>query len=462
MEKLAKQDVDSVMHPFTDLARHHERGPLVIERGQGIYVYDDQGRGYIEGVSGLWSASLGFGVPELAEAAAREMRRLGSYHLAGGKSHPQVIRLAERLKQLAPGEFSKVFFVSSGSEANDTQIKLLWHYNNLRGRRKKKKIISRANAYHGSTIGAASLTGLSGYHSGFDLPLPFVRHTTCPSRFHHAEPGESDAEFSARLADDLERLILAEGPETVAGFIAEPVIATGGVIPPPEGYFAGVQEVLRRYDVRLIDDEVITGFGRTGEYWGAQLYGIEPHSVSCSKALSSGYLPIGAVLLDAELYDVLLAKRRNFGPIGHGFTFGGHPTTAAVALRVLELMEERDVVGHVRKVAPYFQHRIGQLAEHPLVGDARGVGLLGGLHLVADRRGRRALPLNSGVGNHVADQAERQGLICRPLGDVIALAPPLIIEEAEIGELFDRLERALDETYRWARAEGIVSSPPAG
>lgn len=458
----AGMDVDSVLHPFTDLARHHGSGPLVIERGRGIHVYDEQGREYIEGIAGLWSTSLGFGVEELAQTAAEEMRRLGSYHLADGKSHPKVVRLAAKLLEVAPAPFSKVFFTGSGSEANDTQIKLLWHYNNLRGRRKKKKIISRANSYHGSTLAAASLTGLGSFHHGFDLPLPFAKQTTCPSRFHNAEPGESDEEFTTRLAWNLEELILAEGPETIAGFIAEPVIGSGGIIPPPDGYFEKVQEVLRRHDVRLIDDEVITGFGRLGAYWGAQVYGMEPQTLSCSKALSSGYMPIAAVLLDEELSSVLVTKRRNLGPFGHGFTFGGHPTAAAVALKVLELMEERDVVGHVRGVAPSFLKRIEELSAHPLVGDARGVGLIGGLHLVADKRGRKPLPLNSGVAVHCAEAAQRHGLIVRALGDVIALAPPLIIEEDEIGELFARLERALDDTYHWARGKDIVSSAGEG
>jgi 4-aminobutyrate--pyruvate transaminase len=462
MRDIAGQDVENVLHPFTDIARHHGSGPLVIERGRGVHVFDDEGRAYIEGMAGLWSTSLGFGVEELAQVAAEEMRRLGSYHLGDGKSHPQVVRLATRLLELAPAPFSKVFFTSSGSEANDTQIKLLWHYNNLRGKRKKKKIISRINSYHGSTLGTASLTGLATFHHGFDLPLPFARQTTCPSRFHSAEPGESDEEFSTRLARDLEELIVAEGPETVAGFIAEPVIGSGGIIPPPDGYFAKVQEVLRRHDVRLIDDEVITGFGRLGTYWGAQLYGIEPQSLSCSKALSSGYMPIAAVLLDEELYSVLLHKRRNLGTLGHGFTFGGHPTAAAVALKVLELMEQRDVVGHVRGVAPSFQKRVANLAAHPLVGDARGVGLLGGLHLVADKRARKPLPLNSGVATQCVEAAQRHGLIVRALGDVIALAPPLIIDEDEIAELFARLERALDDTYHWAHAKGIVTTADEG
>lgn len=457
-EELAREDVENVLHPFTDIARLSAAGPLVIERGSGIHVFDSRGRQYIDGVAGLWSTSLGFGEEELARVASEEIRRLGSYHLAGGKSNPHVIALARKLKDIAPGEFSKVFFVGSGSEANDTQVKLLWHYNNLRGKRKKKKIISRANSYHGSTIAAASLSALPAYHSGFDLPLPFVKFTSSPSRFYSAEPGETDEELSTRLAGELEELIVREGPETVAGFIAEPVIATGGILPPPEGYFAKVQDVLRTYDVRLIDDEVITGFGRLGEYWGARRYGIEPHSVSCSKALSSGYMPIGAVLVDEEMYGVLHDRRRNLGPLGHGFTFGGHPTAAAVALRAIELMEERDVIGHVRRVAPYFQKRVAELAGHPLVGDARGVGLLGGFHLVADKNSRKPLPLNSGVAVRCGEEAEKQGLIVRSLGDVIALAPPLIIDEAGIGELFDRLERALDDTYRWARGEGAVST----
>jgi len=456
MSDLEAADVTRLLHPFTDVARHQQAGPKIIDRGRGVVVTDNQGRSYIDALAGLWSTSLGFGVEELADAAATQMRQLGSYHLASGKSTEPAIRLAEKLVELSPEGLSRVFFVNSGSEANDTQIKLLWYFNNAHGRARKKKVIARTNGYHGSTLATASLSSMSAYHDGFDLPMPFVRFTSCASRFHHAEPGESDEEFSSRLAAELEELILREDPDTVAALFVEPVAGAGGVMPPPEGYFAKVQEVLRRYDVRLVNDEVICGFGRTGPMWGAQAYGITADSMSCAKALASGYMPIGAVVVDEPMYGAMLEQSRTHGSFGHGFTFGGHPVAAAVALRAITLIEERDVLGHVARVAPLFQRRLAKLADHPLVGDARGVGLLGGLHLVAGKDPRRPLPARSGVAAYCVERAEDHGLICRGLGDVVALCPPLVIDEEEVGMVFERLHTALDETYAWASAEDLL------
>jgi 4-aminobutyrate--pyruvate transaminase len=456
VKDLETADVVHLIHPFTDLERYHCTGPTIIDSGRGVMVTDSKGRRYIDALAGLWSTSLGFGVEELADAAAAQMRQLGSYHLVSRKSTRPVIRLAEKLVALSPPGLSKVFFVNSGSEANDTQIKLLWYFNNAHGRPRKKKIICRVNGYHGSTLAAASLSSMSAYHSGFDLPMPFVRFTSCPSRFHHAEPGESDEEFSTRLAAELEELIVREDPDTVAALFVEPVMGAGGVLPPPAGYFAKIQAVLRRYDVRLVNDEVICGFGRTGRMWGADTYGITADSMSCAKALASGYMPIGAVVVDEPMYEAMRGQSRTHGSFGHGFTYGGHPVAAAVALRAITLMEERDVLGHVARVAPHFHRRLGELAGHPLVGDARGAGLLGGLHLVAGKEPRRPLPPGNGVAAYCVERAEEHGLICRGLGDVIALCPPLVIDEEEIDMVFDRLRKALDETHTWASADGLL------
>jgi 4-aminobutyrate---pyruvate transaminase len=443
---MTERDVAAVLHPWTDLAANERYGPTVMVRGSGVFVYDEHGKDYLEGIAGLWCASLGFGDEELIEAATAQMRALSFYHSAIDKSSPPVIELCERLKEIAPGAMSKVFLTCTGSDANDTQLKLLWQFNNALGRPEKKKVISRVGAYHGATIASASLCGDPGKQAAFDLPLPQVRFVGCPHHYRFAEEGETELEFSSRLAAEIEDLIVREGPDTVAAFVAEPVMGAGGVIPPPRGYFERVQQVLARYDVRLIVDEVVCGFGRTGELWGSDTYGIVPDSVTSAKALSAGYAPIAAVMVDEPMYSALLDWSTKHGPLAHGFTFGGHPVPAAIALRVLELMEERDVLGHVRRVAPQFQRRLERLAENELVGEARGVGLLGAVELVANRETRESFAAHLGVGNHCAAACRRNGLIVRALGDTIVVCPPLVISAEELDLLFDRLEQGLAET----------------
>ena len=451
----AIRDIENVIHPYTNLAVHQTKGPTILERGKGVFVYDDQGKEYIEGLAGLWCTSFGFGEEELIEAAIQQMRKLPYYHNFAHKSSGPIIDLAEKLKEVAPGTFSKVFFTCSGSEANDTQIKLQWYMNNALGKPEKKKIISRIKGYHGVTIAAASLTGLPANHRDFDLPIPQVKHTTCPHHYRNAEEGETEEEFATRLAADLEQLINDEGPETVAAFIAEPVMGAGGVIVPPEGYFPKMQEVCRKYDVKMITDEVICGFGRTGNYWGAQTFGFEPDALSCAKALSSAYLPIGAVLVSEQMYEAMVDESKKIGTFGHGYTYGGHPTAAAVALRTLQLMEERNLMAHVQKVMPLFQRRLNALADHPLVGEARGVGMIGAVELVADKATRKAFDPSQAVGPYATSRCEEHGLVSRNLGDSMALCPPLIITEAEIEAMFDRFEKALDDTEHHVSKEGL-------
>jgi 4-aminobutyrate--pyruvate transaminase len=453
----AARDIASVLHPYTNLASHRSKGPLVIDRGEGVRVWDDQGKEYIEGLAGLWCAGLGFGDRELADAAAEQMRRLPFYHPFGGKSHNPMIDLAEKLKAIAPGRFAKVFFANSGSEANDSIVKIIWYFNNAVGRPLKKKIISRQRGYHGVTLYTAGLTGLPNNHRDFDLPLPGILHAECPHHYRFALPGEDEEAFAARLAGNLERLILREGPETIAAFIAEPVMGAGGVIVPPRGYFEKIQPILRRHDIFLIADEVICGFGRTGALWGSQTFGMAPDFLSCAKQLSSGYLPISAVLVPERVDEVLVEQSRKIGTFGHGFTYGGHPVSAAVALKTLEIYERRDIVGHVNAVAPRFQARLRRLGDHPLVGEARGIGLIGAVELVADKAGKTAFDAARGVGAYCNGRAEEHGLITRALGDTIALCPPMIISEAEIDQVFDRLEKALDDTLHWAGPMAAVA-----
>lgn len=456
LSNAAVRDIETLVHPYTNLAAHRETGPLVLSRGSGIFVYDDTGKPYIEGLAGLWCTSLGYGNAELAEAAYEQMKTLGFTHLFGGRSHDPGIELAEKLKEIAPVPMSKVFFCASGSEANDTQVKLMWYINNARGKPQKKKIISQLKGYHGVTIASASLTGLPYNHMDFDLPIPGILHTSCPHHYRFGQPGESEAEFATRLAAELEEMIIREGPDTVAAFIAEPVMGAGGVIVPPETYFEKIQAVLDKYDVLMIVDEVICGFGRTGNTWGSQTFGIRPNSLSAAKALTSAYFPVGAVMIDEAIYQSLLDESRKIGTFGHGFTYSGHPVGAAVALKTLEIYERERIVEKVAAKAPKFQARLKAFADHPLVGEARGVGLVGALELVADKATRRNFVAKQGVGPRFVKMAEAEGLLVRALaGDTIAICPPLIISEEEIDMLFDRIGRALEATTAWVEKDGL-------
>ena len=458
LSNLATRDIETLVHPYTNLDTFREAGPLVLERGQGICVYDSAGRPYIEGLAGLWCTALGYGNEELVEAAAAQMRKLPFTHLFGGKSHDPAIELAEKLKEIAPVPVSKVFFCNSGSEANDTQIKLVWYMNNGLGRPKKKKIISRQKAYHGVTIASASLTGLPGNHADFDLPIAGILHTSCPHHYRFGQAGESEEAFSARLADDLEQLILREGPETVAAFIAEPVMGAGGVIVPPRGYFEKIMAVCDKYDVFMIADEVICGFGRIGKTFGGDVVGFKPHSVSVAKALSSAYQPIAAVMVPENMYQAMLAESRKIGTFGHGYTYSGHPVAAAVALKTLEIYAREKIVEKVAMKAPQFQAHFKALGDHPLVGEARGIGLIGAVELVADRKTKRSFEAKAGVGARCVAFAQEEGLLTRAVaGDNIALCPPLIISPEEIDDMFAKLKRALDRTLDWAVKEKLLS-----
>ncbi|MFO1149456.1 MAG: aminotransferase [Alsobacter sp.] len=441
------RDRAALIHPMTDLQRHDREGPLVVTRGDGVHIEDDEGKTYLEGVSGLWSVSLGFHQPRLADAAYRQMMELPSYHLFRHKSHPKAIELAEALLALSPVPMSKVFFANSGSEANDTAIKLIWYTNNALGRPRKKKIIGRVGGYHGITVASGSLTGLARNHADFDLPLPGFLHTDCPSHWKYGLPGESERAFSARLAAALEDLILREGPETVAAFFAEPVIGSGGVIVPPEGYFEAIQPVLKKYDVLFVVDEVICGFGRLGAMFGSEVYGLKPDIITCAKGLSSGYLPISALMISEPIWDACYGQSGKLGVFGHGFTYSGHPVAAAVALETLKLYEELDILAHVRRLAPVLQAGVRSLADHPLVGEARGTGLLGGWELVEDKAAKRPFPGSANAGLLVERACQSRGVILRALGDVICTAPPLVSTPDDIARIIEVCGEALDEVH---------------
>ena len=463
LSNLAVRDVETLIHPYTNLDAHRANGPLVLERGDGVHVYDTEGRPYIEGMAGLWCTALGYSNGELVEAAREQMGKLPFTHLFSGRSHDPAIELAEVLKELMPVPTSKIFFTSSGSEANDTQVKLAWYYNNALGRPKKKKIIGRQRGYHGVTIATASMTGLPANHTDWDLPLPGFLHVGCPHFYRFAHAGETELAFSQRLADELEATILREGPETVAAFVAEPVMGAGGAIVPPEGYFAAIQAVLARYDVRFIADEVICGFGRLGTWFGSEALGMRPDTLSFAKALTSGYVPLGGVSVDEPLYEAMREQSRKIGTFGHGTTYSGHPVACAVALKTIEIYKRERIVEGVAAKAPQFQARLAGLAEHPIVGEASGIGLIGGLEIVADKSSRRQYEPKAGVAARCVAFAQDEGLIVRFLmGDRIAVCPPLIISPDEIDALFDRLTRALDRTAAWIRSEGLeaMAAPP--
>ncbi|RVT95988.1 aspartate aminotransferase family protein [Rhodovarius crocodyli] len=453
----ATRDIATAMHPYTDARAHEANGPMIITRGEGVRVWDDQGRSYIDTVAGLWCAALGFSNERLVQAATAQMRKLPFYHAFTSKSHEPLIDLSEMLVERAPVPMSKAFFCNSGSEANDTAVKMIWYYNNAVGRPQKKKIISRVKGYHGVTVASASLTGLPANHKLFDLPIAGVFHTTTPHYYHEGRPGESEEEFATRCASDLEELILREGPETVAAMFMEPVMGAGGVIVPPKTYYEKIQAVLKKYDVLIVADEVICGFGRTGEYWGCTTFGIEPDILTCAKALSSSFLPISGVLVNDKVYQGLADGSHTIGTFGHGYTYSGHPVSAAVAVETLKIYDEMDIVGHVKKVAPLMQAGIQKLASHPLVGDARGVGLIGAIELVEDKAAKKNFDPARKIAARAQKLCEAEGLIMRILpGDGIAFSPPLVINEEEVALMMNGVTNALDKLAVELRREGFT------
>jgi 4-aminobutyrate---pyruvate transaminase len=456
---VSARDVATVLHPQTNFRMHERDGAFVVSHGKGVYVYDENGKAYIEGLAGLWCASLGFSETRLADAAAAQMRRLPYYHVYNSKTHNPAVELAERILALAPVPMSKVFFTNSGSEANDTIVRLVWFMNNALGRPKKKKFISRLRAFHGSTLVSGSLTGLPQLQKDFDLPLPGFLHTDCPHHYRFGKPGESEEAFATRLAESLENLILSEGGgDSCAAFIAEPVMGAGGVIVPPRTYFEKIQAVLKKYDMLMIADEVICGFGRTGNMFGSQTFNIKPDIMTIAKALSSAYLPIAGVVVNDKVYQVLADHTAKLGLFGHGFTYSAHPVSAAVALETLKIYAERDILTHIRRVAPHLQAGLRRYADHPLAGEVRGVGLVGGVELVRDKATKEAFRPELRVGAKLVKFAEAHGIILRAMGDSIGFSPPLIITETEINELCQRFGKALDDTLAWARSEKLVTA----
>ncbi len=451
-----RADVAHHLHPYTQLRQLEQTGPLVIVRGEGVQVFDEHGKGYIEGMAGLWCASLGFSEKRLADAAARQLQTLPYYHTFTGKVPGPVTELVRKLlEDWAPTpELSRgrVLFANSGSESNDTAFKLVRYYHNARNQPQKKKIIARQKGYHGVTAAAASMSGLPMMHQHFDLPLPGIVRVNAPHHYGQARPGESEAAFVDRLVAELEEAIAREGADTIGAFIAEPVQGAGGVIIPPPGYFERVQAVLKRHDILFIADEVITGFGRLGTRFGCDAFGLKPDMVTVAKMLTSAYVPMSALFVSESIYQTVADASAGVGTFGHGYTYSGHPLACAIALETLKIYETDDVIGHVQRVAPRLQAGLQRFASHPLVGQARGLGLIGALELAEDPAARKPFDPKRGVGAEFVRRAQAHGLILRSIGgDIIAFSPPLIISEAEIDTLLERTARALDETYAWTR-----------
>jgi 4-aminobutyrate--pyruvate transaminase len=442
------RDIANVVHMQTNLATYAETGGALMVKGDGVYVIDDAGNRYIEGMAAMWCSSLGFSETRLAEVAYKQMLALPYYHLFS-KSNLPSIDLAEKLVQIAPRSeghppLTKVLFQCSGSEANDTAIKLIWYYFNAIGKPAKKKIIGRERGYHGNTVATVSLSGQPLMHTDFDPITALFLHTSNPNYYRYHNEGESEEQFAGRMANDLEALILAEGPETIAAFFAEPVQGGGGAITPPATYFERIQGVLRKYDILFVVDEVICGFGRTGNMWGSQTYNIQPDMLSCAKALSASYQPISALMITDKIFEVMQDQSRKHGSFAHGFTYSGHPVACAVALETLRIYEADHIVEHVRSVAPRFLDGLGRFRDHPLVGDVRGVGLIAAVEVVADKKTRRAFDPALKIGQQLADACFAEGLIVRAIGDRIAFTPPLIISAAEIDDMCVRFGRGLD------------------
>lgn len=451
-------DRQYLFHPFTALADHERNGPLVIVKGEGVWLTDNHGERYIDGMAGLWCVNVGYGRPEMAEALHRQALTLPYYHSFSSMATDTPILLAERVIERAPAGMSKVFFGNSGSDANDTQVKLVWYYNNVRGKPEKKKIIARRRGYHGVTLASASLTGQPGAHAGFDLPLPFVRHTTPPHRLWEAEPGMSDEAFVGKLVADLEALIVAEGPDTVAAMIMEPVMGAGGVIVPPKGYYPAIKAVLDRYDVLAIADEVISGFGRLGAWFGSELLDFQPDLMTVAKGITSAYVPLSACIVSEKVWRTIVEGGAKYGVFGHGYTYSAHPLAAAAALANLDIIEADGLIPQAAARGRFLHERLqAAFADHPLVGEIRGTGLVGAVEFVASRDPMTAFDPSLKVAGRIVKAALARGLITRalPNADTISFSPPFVISEEETASMVDRARAAVDQVADELEREGI-------
>jgi adenosylmethionine-8-amino-7-oxononanoate aminotransferase len=434
------------LYGFTDLPSVNERGTVVLTHGSGPYVFDTNGRQYLDANSGLWNMVAGFDHPGLIEAAQNQYARFPGYHAFFGRMSDQTVMLSEKLVEVSPFERGKVFYTNSGSEANDTMVKMLWFLGGAEGKPQRRKILTRMNAYHGVTAVSASMTAKP-YNSVFGLPLPGFIHLTCPHYWRFGADGETEEQFTARLAAELEATIIKEGPDTIAGFFAEPVMGAGGVIPPSKGYFQAVAAVLKKYGIPLIADEVICGFGRTGNTWGSQTYDFMPDAIISSKNLTAGFFPMGAVILGPELSDRLQAAADAIEEFPHGFTASGHPVGCAIALKAVDVVMNEGLADNVRRLAPRMEAGLAEIARNPNIGELRGVGFMWALEAVKDKSDKTPFDASLSVSERIANTCTDLGLICRPLGQSIVLCPPFILTEAQMDEMCEKLDRALKKVF---------------
>lgn len=459
---IAAQDRNTVLHPFTnlkDFATGKLGDPTIVESGKGIRITDSTGREYIDGFAGLYCMNVGYGRTEVAEAISRQAHKLAYYHSYAAHTTDELARLSDRLVRMAPGKMSKVFYGLSGSDANETQAKLVWYYNNLRGLPRKKKIITRDRGYHGCSVISGSMTGMSFYHDYMDLPVTGILRTGAPHYYWGAEAGETEEQFSARRAQELEELILREDPDTIGAFIAEPVLGTGGITPPPAGYWAAIQPVLKKYDILLIADEVITGFGRTGAMFGCDKYGIEPDLITVAKGLTSAYAPLSAAIVGEKVYKVMEEGADRVGAFSHGYTYSGHPIGVAAANAVLDIVEQEDIPGNAARVGAYLQNNLKEVfGSLPIVGEVRGVGLMAALEFVADPATKKRFDPALKVGARVSKAARDLNLIARamPHGEILGFAPPLVTTEKEVDQIIDLAHQAVQKVIKELTAEGAL------
>ncbi len=441
-DQLNRWDRETFFHPSTHVAMHArgESPQRIVVGGEGVYVTDNNGRKSLDGFAGLYCVNVGYGRKEIAQAIADQAQQLSYYHAYAGHASEAAITLAHMIIERAPTHMSHVYFGLSGSDANETNIKLVWYINNVLGRPGKKKIISRWRGYHGSGVMTGSLTGLELFHSAFDLPRVPILHTQAPYYFRRDDLDQTEEQFTTDCAKKLEELILAEGPDTVAAFIGEPILGTGGLVPPPQGYWSKIQVVLKKYDILLIADEVVTGFGRLGSMFGSEHYGIRPDIITIAKGLTSAYAPLSGSIVSEELWKILEQGSDDLGVFGHGWTYSAHPLCAAAGIANLKLIDRLDLVTNARDTGAYFQKSLHEAFDnHPIIGDVRGEGLMAALEFVADKDDRVFFDSSKQVGPRIAAAALEHGLIARamPQGDILGFAPPLCISKYEVDELVD-------------------------
>lgn len=441
---LSARDIAALVHPQTNLKRHEDLGPLVFESGKGVWLRDEDGNEYLDVMSGLWCASLGYSSPRLAQVASAQMEKMAYSHLYKHRSHSPAVELAEKLLSIAPADMAKVHFQNSGSEANDVAIKLAWYYFDAIGKPEKRKIISRHGAYHGSSVATVSLTGKPDMHVGFNLPLDGFLHTDQPYAYRDAKEEESPEAYASRLAESLEELIVHEGAETVAAFFAEPVMGSSGAIAPPATYFEKVQDVLKRHKVLFIADEVITGFGRTGNMWGSETFKLKPDMLTCAKALSAGALPISALMMSDRVYQALRLQSEKLGSYAHGHTYAGHPACAAVALETLRIYDEMDLPNLARQLGRELERVLRPLEDHPLIGAVEVNGFMAGIEIAENKELRKPFPAEMQITAQIEKAAAHEGLIVKSIGSRICLAPAYVISAKELGQAGERLLKALD------------------